>query len=141
MKNQIIVAILICISSLLYSQDNPARSVIYANDGSVYVGEIVSENILDIKMIIGTLDTITLDKRTIKKLNSPPQDIIMYEKGKYHRTGGLFYSFSLSSSTVDQGAGILNFIVGKRLNEKWHAGVGVAFSGGTTILPGFEYID
>ncbi len=139
MKNGLLTIIFSFLALSLIAQKDIGRSVIYTNDGSVYVGEIVSENILDIKMVIGTMDTITIDKRSVKKMSSPPQDIIMYEKGKYHRTGGLFYSFHLLSGVGndENATANLSFIIGKRLNEKWHLGLGYGISSSTVELPGF----
>ena len=142
MKNLLLLTFIL-FSTALFSQNLLSKTVVYADDGSVYVGEILSENILDIKMVIGTLDTIVLDKRSIKKMNNPPKDMVMYQRGKYHRTGGMFYSFALSStvSGENEGNGILNFIIGKRLNEKWHIGAGLGFSAGSVQLPGFVWVD
>jgi len=63
------VSLLIISLSLIHSiqaQDNKNSSIVYLNDGSIYVGEIIKEDIFEIVMKTKALDTITLNKAFIK---------------------------------------------------------------------------
>ena len=143
MKNLLHTTFIVLLAMSISAQSRVDKSVIYANDGSVYIGEIISENALDIKMVIGTMDTINLDKRYIKKMNNPPEHIVMYEKGKYHKTGGLFLSLQLLSGFTDDDNATVNFsiISGKRLNAKWQVGLGYGVTANTVRLPGDFWAD
>ena len=137
MKSFILTIIILSQCTWLLSQDKTSKSIVYSKAGSVYSGEIISENVFDIKMVVADNDTIVLSKRKIKKINNIQDDIVIYENGKYHRTSGYFYSISLNSTLGDNDdSNILNFTFGKRLNEKWYAGLGIGQASGVARLPG-----
>lgn len=139
MKQTIFLLFLICMLTRVTAQEHKMISVVKTYDGSVYQGKIISDDILQIRMVIATLDTITINKSSIKKIRSS-KNAIMVDRAKFHKKGGIFYkvqsTFGVSSENNSNQTNLLSFIVGKRLTPKFHVGGGVGFAFSTVVLPG-----
>lgn len=132
--------LLLSISLSLSGQDEYNNSIIYTKTGGVYVGEIVNEDAFSIKMVLETSDTISIDKRYVKKQKKPAKlkNVILFDNGKYHKKEGLFMSFdySFGATSEDNNSLLFGIIVGYRLNPKWSVGVGITAHHNTVMLPG-----
>ena len=144
MKSLTTVLFLVFTCSLI-AQDEYGSSIIYTNSGGVYVGKVVKEDAFTIKMVIETGDTISIDKRYVKKQKKPArlQNVILLDKGKYHKKEGLFLSldYSIASSSEENTCLLFAVIAGYRLNSKWSVGVSIAAHHNSVSLPGNVWAD
>lgn len=108
-----------------YSQDQ-SNSIVHYDDGSVFIGKIVSKNDVGLVLYGSTMDTLNLIWDNIKRLHDG-NDIILYNKGKFHKKSGFFgtLDFSFAPSTIiTEGA----LIVGNRITPRYAVGAGAALS-------------
>ena len=72
----------------------------------------------------------------------PKDDVVYFDKGKYHKTSGLFYSLRYDFDTnTENYSSSLSFVGGKRLNEKWHLGLGYGVSANSARVPGNFFVN
>ena len=119
------------------SDFEPNRVIVQYEDGSVFVGQLIHEGILDMQLRILTDDTITINKVNIKRIKRGDEDIALFDDAKFHYTKGVFYSLQLggNSEGFDNETRQLDLTVGYRFNKKWAAGVGV----GTNENKSFDF--
>lgn len=105
----------------------PPRTIIFYEDGSVFIGEIASENSQILSLVISTLDTIQINKNFVRRIKRTPEDIILFNKGKYHFTkggfGGIEHGYGISENYTVQ----FDIIAGIHLNEKYSVGIGTGY--------------
>jgi len=105
----------------------PPKTIIFYQDGSLFIGEIVEESSQEIQLVISTLDTISVNKNFIRRIKRAPEDIIVHSNGKYHFTKGVFagleHGYGLSGNYTVQ----LDMILGMHLNEKYAVGMGMGY--------------
>jgi len=104
------------------------KAIVYYQDGSVFIGHIVEEDALQMKVVVVTLDTITINKAFIKRILRNAENVLLHQGGKFHYTDGNFVSASSGGGLSEDESVELSLILGKRLNTKWSVGVGVAIS-------------
>lgn len=154
--------LVVCIFNLGYSQirkkkkkkkqSTSTRAIVQYNDGSVFIGDIVFEGTLQMKMALTTNDTVNLNKAYIKRIKRGDKNISLFGGAKFHYTEGFFMSFQLGGWGDEEGNNQTNevrFIGGYRFNKKFAAGLGIGagynstFSFGTWIdvstIPVFAY--
>ena len=110
--------------------DEPERVIVNYRDGSTFVGEIVERHETELFLLLSTGDKVRLMRSDIKRIRST-NDWMIYTKGSYHLKKGYFGYMSLSygEDSEFQINSQANFIIGKRLNEKWSVGIGNGFVG------------
>ncbi len=117
-------------------------AIIYGYDGSILVGEVITEDEVYIHLRIFTTDTVRVPRGMIQKKYKSPEEVLIYPEGKLHYTSGIFFSISNAFGGSDQsGSFDWDFIVGKRLTPKYSVGIGTAFSINTISLAQQEWID
>lgn len=153
--------LIVCVVNLGYSQkknkkkkkstSTSTRAIVQYNDGSVFIGNIIFEGTLDMKMVISTNDTVHLNKAYIKRIKRGDKNISLFSGAKFHYTEGFFASLQFGSNTsdFDNQTNEITVIGGYRFNKKLAAGVGfgagynTTFSFGTWIdastIPVFAY--
>jgi len=129
MRNLLAIFLFFILKTLsLTGQSDDDISIIRYNDGSVFIGEIIDQDLLKLKMVLTTADTITLDKSKIKKIRLAQKHMIL-DRTISHRASGLFYNLDFSTNLGIGGqATFLSFTLGKHLNPKLSIGAGIAIS-------------
>ena len=125
-----------CFGQIRKSKKVTTRAIVQYNDGSVFVGKIIYEAALDMKMVLTTNDTITLNKVYIKRIRRTDKNISLYNGAKFHYTKGVFYTLQFGGSFSDSGdtdTGQAEAIVGYRFNKKLAAGIGFGSSYNSTF--------
>ena len=143
MKNILLIAFAFLCSISLSAQTKETKTTVVTKEGSLYKGELINENIFDVKLLLETGDTIIIDKGSVKNILMPKDDVVYFDKGKYHETSGLFYSmrFDFTAGASENSSSSLSFVAGKRLNEKWHVGLGYGFSTNSARVPGNWFVN
>ncbi len=102
------------------------RAIIHYFDGSIFIGTIVEEDPLQVIMIAATSDTLHLNKASIKKIFRNSTNVLIHNGGKFHFKKGLFWAISTTLGAAENGNASFqqNFVIGKRFNKKWSAGLG-----------------
>lgn len=120
------------------------KAIIYTFDGSVFIGEIVAENDLELMMQVVTTDIITVNKGMINRMYRGEHEVLIHRGGKIHYNSGVFFSTTFGGGGTDtNSSGEWDFILGKRLNKYYSVGIGMAFTNHTldlvftTLDPGF----
>lgn len=153
--------LVLCIFNLGYSQKGKkkkkpsktsTRAIVQYNDGSVFIGDILFEGTLNMKMILSTNDTVNLNKAYIKRIKRGDKNISLFGGAKFHYTEGFFMSLQfggMNSNDFSNETSEFSFIGGYRFNKKLAAGLGfgagynTTFSFGTWIdastIPVFAY--
>ncbi len=108
------------------------KAIVQYNDGSVFIGDIVSEGTLNLKMILATNDTINLNKVNIERIKRGDKNISIFEGAKFHYTKGFFMSLQLGGGFDNQTSQAV-FIAGYRFNRKLAAGLGFGAGNNSTI--------
>ena len=129
--------------------DESTKLLVSYEDGSYYIGELVSETRLDLKMVLATRDTITLDKAWITSMLRTDRNIQLYDNGKYHYSRGILYGFHFGGGGDEGGTSTIEIIAAYRPNQNWALGLGFGssvnstFQFGTSIdasaIPFFAY--
>ncbi|MEM9338551.1 MAG: hypothetical protein AAGA66_07460 [Bacteroidota bacterium] len=128
MRNSIFSLTIFILSFLpaLAQEETGKKVAVYYQDGSVFVGQVISEKADGMKLRLSTNDTIAVNPFFIKKIRDWKNNgVFHYEKGYFANV-----SFSLGSSSYFGSHGEANLTFGKRFNEKWAAGIGVGRAGG-----------
>lgn len=157
------ILLVLCIFNLGYSQKRKkkkkkqttaasTRAIVQYNDGSVFIGNIVFEGTLQMKMALITNDTINLNKAYIKRIKRGDKNISLFESAKFHYTKGYFIALQIGGMNSDNFNNETNeftLIGGYRFSKKLAAGLGIGsgynstFSFGTWIdastIPVFAY--
>ncbi|MEM8526067.1 MAG: hypothetical protein AAGG68_15620 [Bacteroidota bacterium] len=127
-------ALCLCAGQTFAQVKMPPKTIIFYQDGSVFLGEIIDENSQEISLIISTLDTIRVNKNFIRRIRRTPKDIIMHTNGKYHYTkgmfGGLEYGYGLSANYTVQ----FDVIAGIHLDSKYAVGIGTGIHSYTSVF-------
>jgi len=108
-------------------------------DGSMYLGEFISENDNSYSIQIINGDTITLEKNKVRKAKTP-NSAIVFNKGKYHPISGAFIHYSFGSNAGNSGGGIITDIgLGYRMSKKLEIITGLGILGTTlNVIPGLN---
>lgn len=141
-----------CYGQLRKSKKESTRAIVQYEDGSVFIGQIIQEGSLSMKMVLSTKDTISINKIYIKRIRRTDKNISLYNGAKFHYTKGIFYSLQFGGNVgdnVENETSQVDLIVGYRFNKKFAAGIGFGnsynytFSFGTDIdanaTPVFAY--
>ncbi len=135
-KNILITFILLCFTiSIIFAQTNELVTVIQYKDGSVFVGEVLDQDVLQLTMVLTTSDTITLQKSKILK-NRKSNKFIILDKKKEHNVSDFFYNLDLSlNSNGSANSVMMSLTAGKRLSPKFNVGAGLMMSHNTMRSP------
>jgi hypothetical protein len=123
---------LICILSFsiqnVFAQKNSNISTaLYLEDGSIYIGEIVSEDAFEIVLKTEFIGEVTVPAYLVKN-RSNKGIIVPNTIAKYHKTTGNFFTFDYTFNFGDNNLSQLNFIFGKRLKPNLNLGIGMAYT-------------
>jgi len=105
-----------------------SKAIVYYFDGSIFIGRIVEEDALQIKLIAVTKDTINISKALTKRILRNAENVLLHQGGKFHYAYGTFFSVSFGGGISEHESSDLELIIGKRLNTKLSVGVGAAMS-------------
>lgn len=136
MRNLLAIFLFFILNTLsLTGQSDDDISIIRYNDGSVFIGEIIHQDLVTLQMVLTTSDTITLSKSKIKKIRLAQKHMII-NKTVGHRTTGLFYNFDINHNFGKGGqSAYASFTFGKHINPKISLGAGIAVSHNSTDGP------
>ncbi len=123
-----IICLLIFCAQFAYTQNkSETPTVLHMQDGSIYKGEIISEDAFEIVLKTESVGEIIIPAFLVKHRNANGIAPVS-NNAKYHKTTGNFltvdFSFNIDRNSLFQ----FNVIYGKRLSPKYNVGVGVAFS-------------
>lgn len=127
-----------------YCQQNDDWALAKYRNGSIYLGEKVSESDDIVKLRLFPIrDTILIDKRTAQEYYDQ-SNARVYLDGKYYRNTGYFWLLSLgfnlgeSEDTDDENVSShLNVMYGYRLMPRLNIGVGLGFEFNQSQVGGF----
>jgi len=112
----------------LFSQENTTK--VFYQDGSIFIGRVISEDNDFMKLVIITGDTIALNKNLIlqrpRKVKGP----------RFHYESGPFAAFNLGVASDAQ----LDLLLGYRVNNKYSVGIGTGLHPYYTTING-EFTD
>ncbi|NJL75990.1 MAG: hypothetical protein HC892_14190 [Saprospiraceae bacterium] len=103
----------------------PEKTIINHKEGSVFIGQVLSENSIQTILLLSTGDTIHIPNSKIKKIR---EHIIVYNGGKFHFTQGFFFGYSSGfglSNNLSSSSSQVEFLAGYRVNEKISFAAGV----------------
>ena len=110
------------------AQDIYQNTTIYMYDGSVYKGQVLSEDAFEIELKTDLIGTVLLPKNHVKSRKNG-KSIISVAGGKYHKKVGNFftidYSLSLGAENYLQQ---FSFVYGKRITPKINVGIGTSIT-------------
>jgi len=137
MKHTIYILFLLFIATSVHAQLNQGFAIVKTHDGSIYQGTVIEDEMFQIKMILPTLDTITVPKSSIKKIRNA-KNITLVNRDKFHKKGGIFFKFqnSFGLNSEENQTNQISLIAGKRFTEQFHAGGGIGFNVNRVVLPG-----
>lgn len=137
MKHTIYILFLICFATSVQAQLKKEFAIVKTHDGSIYQGVVIEDDMFQLKMVLPTLDTITVQKSSIKKIRSE-KNTILVNRDKFHKKGGIFYKidFNFIINSDQNQTSQISFIAGKRLTDKIHLGGGIGFANSRVVLPG-----
>ncbi|MEO9477207.1 MAG: hypothetical protein ABJG41_16800 [Cyclobacteriaceae bacterium] len=107
-------------------RNGASESLIHCRDGSQYIGSKVGMNGSNMLFRLNTTDTINVPVEFIKKYLGP-DDIIIYNNGRYHLTSSWFLMLSNGYSFGWDFTGQVNALLGWRFNKQLAAGIGTGF--------------
>ena len=108
-------------------------------DGSIFIGEYIEENVNNITLKLLTDDIITFDKEQIRKARTPLNSIVL-NKGRFHRTEGLFLHYNVGFNGGESGAGFMGDIgLGYRLGHRIDLQAGIGFMGTSVSNPFLQW--
>ncbi len=124
----IILSISVLSSFLTFSQDENSettRCIYYTKDGSVIIGDLISDNFIASQLVIFTGDTILIPKDEIIN-RYKYRDLHYYPKGRFHYKSGVHID-------INQGIGfggnggltLLDISLNNRITPRIDAGIGV----------------
>jgi len=98
-------------------------------DGSVYIGTIIAEDAFEITMETDMLGTLQIPKHSVKNRRLGA-DIILVDKGKFHKKSGMFLAIESTNSfgANDNYFQQFSLTYGKRFTPKLIFGAGLAIS-------------
>ena len=109
--------------------DKVRNSRIDTKDGSMYLGDLISEDKTSYKLKIISDDIITINKSDVKKAKTPDNAIVL-KKGRYHNTKGLFLHYSVGLNAGYEGSGFMaDAGLGYRLSKNIELTSGLGFLG------------
>ncbi len=119
-----------------HAQKMNPTSVISMHDGSVYTGEIVSEDAFEIELKTDAIGIIYIPKNLVEKRKNS-KDLLLVPQGKYHKKKGNFFAIDMG---LGYGVHQYSFRYGKRITPKIQLGVGTTFSFVTFDVPVFSQV-
>lgn len=130
--NNLLHSILFIAVFSIYSSAQTVKDVqsyVYLNDGSVYIGKILSEDLFEMTLKTAVLDTITLNKAFIRKTITG-SNMLITKNGKYHKTSPYFLTADWmgGSNANGEGIGLFSVIAGKRINKRTKIGFGLGIT-------------
>ena len=109
--------------------DPKVKSVVSYHDGSVFRGTVFTDSGGNLKMVISTGDTISLNANLIKRIFDQ-EDYIVTKKNKYHYRNGIFSYTSVTFGTYDWDfSGQVHSVAGYRYSDRLSLGLGVGLEG------------
>ena len=115
-------------------------SIVKLYDGSIYRGEIKSEDWNSMEMILTTGDNINLSKGLIKKVYRGDEYMI-YKKGRYHDTKGFFWAVGLGFNPAGEESRNTSehfeILLGWRFNKNLSVAGGLGTELSTNLVGGF----
>jgi hypothetical protein len=132
-------------SGLAQQPINHEKAILHLIDGSVYIGNIIDEDLLSLRMVVTTGDTVRIAKELIRRKRRTNKNIQFHTAGKFHFTKGFFVSIHLgigmNLSQVDsEESGQFDMLFGYRFNKKIATGIGAGISISNTRFAG-EWIE
>lgn len=119
--------------------------IVKYRDGSIYIGQKISEADDVIKMRIITGDTINIDQRRPRKIIDS-NTALVFPNGKFLTTKGWFWSFGFQFNllgvltTTDQPiASQAELLLGKRFNKNLNIAIGMGSEFNEARVSGFNY--
>jgi len=113
-----------------------SNSVVYLHDGSVYIGEIIKEDIFEIILKTASVDTIRISKSYVKK-TIKAKNIMQLADGKYHKISGNFMTYELALGVgPDSHYSYLSLAFGKRIWPKLQVGLGASLASASGNIAG-----
>lgn len=110
-----------------HSVNQKAR--IDTKDGSMFLGQYVGETNSEITIKILTDDLVTFNKEDVKKARTPLNSIVL-NKGRFHRTQGLYLHYNIGFNVGQNAGGFMGDIgLGYRINHKFEVQTGIGFFG------------
>lgn len=115
------------------------KARIDTKDGSMFIGEYMEENDDMISVKIVTDDIITFDKELVKNARTPLNSIVL-NKGRFHRTKGLYLHYNVGFNGGQSGAGFMGDLgIGYRLNPSLEVQAGIGFMGTSVSNPFLQW--
>ncbi|MEM7161725.1 MAG: hypothetical protein AAF487_04720 [Bacteroidota bacterium] len=127
-----ILVLLIIIPLGLFAQDEAKKpSIVYYDDGSVYVGHIIENKASEIKLVNMYGDTLVLSTAYIKRIRFGG-DIRLAKNRKFHFTQGEYADVSYGFSANENSNGLfVTMGVGHRIKNNLNIGFGTGIVGET----------
>lgn len=127
--------------SLTYGQSSTIdRAIVYYEDGSVFIGEILEEDRRFVRLVLATDDTIKVNKSFIKRTRYA-RDITIHQKGKFHFSRGFFMNLSYGVGFSSFNSSVLtDFVAGTRLSSKYAVGLGIGIHLHSRFLGDFNWV-
>lgn len=145
LKLRIALAFLTAYTSLQLSAQNDF-SILYLQNGSVYVGEVLSDEGYEIDMKLADGNAVTFPMMDVRR-HLTADRIVVYPDGKYHSTRGFFFHTGLGmnfeSLVIEAEEGRISshvpYLFGFYLNKKWALGGGFGIEFNEAEVSGFEF--
>ena len=120
------ICIFIFTCHFVQAQEIYKETTIYMTDGSVYKGQILSEDAFEIELKTAVIDIIHIPKNHILNRHDG-NDFLLVPGGKYHKKKGQFLSVDLSLNLgADNDFQQLGVVFGKRITSKINVGAGTS---------------
>lgn len=125
-----------------YNQDNTELALAKYHNGSVYIGEKISENNSIVEIRLPTGDTITVDRRFVSEYYDNSNSRI-FSNGKYIRNVGSFWNVTLGFNAADSEdervSSHLGVQYGYRFSPRLSLSAGLAFEFNEATASGFSF--
>ncbi len=115
--------------------ESPTReSIVYYKDGSVFKGRIVNEDPNQYLMVIGTLDTITINKSMVGRF-SDARHMDLYRKGGFHYKDGFYaYITAMLGGNDEHATGLTDITFAYRTRQDQSIGIGAGLAISDVVL-------
>lgn len=110
------------------------KARIDTKDGAMYLGEFINETDDTYTIKIITDDTLHINKEEVRRAKTP-NNAIVFNRGKYHPTTGMFLHYSAGFNAGISGGGFIADVgLGYRLSKHWELSTGFGFIGTSVDL-------
>lgn len=121
------------------------KAIAFLKEGSIYLGDYLGEDDNQVSMRLITEDSISIDRNLTIDIYTP-QNALIYNRGKFHPTKGLYMLFDWGGNFNRDGGGLSTSVgLGYRLNKKWDLQSGIGINNTTTRIGssqfGFQFRD